>query len=204
MVHRLGQIFYILAVIIILTACRETAVLVDVELTPTAVVAIQTPTPLATASATLIPIATQPPTTTPTPLITPTTTSTPTVTPTPSPTSAVWVSAGMPLPSTSETITAENAAQLTELARWGRGVIADITVSADGQWVAVAAGSGVYVHNVYDLNAPPRAVETTGNVTAVAVSSDGDKVALYLRHGQLQLWQTEPATLLYTHDVSSQ
>jgi WD40 repeat protein len=201
MVRRLRQIVYILAVIIVLAACRETAVPVDVELTPTAVAVMQTPTPIATASATLAPISTQPATTTPTPLITPTTASTPTITPTPSPTSAIWVRSGAPLPSTSETITAENATQVTELARWGRGVISDIALSADGEWVAIAAGSGVYVHNVYDLNAPPRTIETTGNVTAVAISNRGDKVALYLRHGQLQLWQIEPVTLLYTQDA---
>ena len=91
----------------------------------------------------------------------------------------------------------ENVGQLTELSRWGRGVIKDIDLSVNGQWVAVASGSGVYIHNVYDLDAKPQAIETEGNVSAVSISPSGDKVALVTWGNEFQVWQLEPLTQLF-------
>ncbi len=135
--------------------------------------------------------------------MTATPTHTPTITPTPSPTTAIWVDSGTPIAFSGATISAENGTQLTELARWGRGVITDIDLSADGQWLAVAAGSGVYIHPVADLQTPPLAVMTSGNVTAVAISPNGDRVALVLQNGGLQLWQTNPIKMLSQADYQA-
>jgi WD40 repeat protein len=89
-------------------------------------------------------------------------------------------------------INAGNFTQLTELARWGRGTITDIDLSADGNWLAVAAGSGVYIHDINNLTVDPIAIETVGNVTAVTISPNGDKVALVIQRRKLQVWQTQP------------
>ncbi len=101
------------------------------------------------------------------------------------------------MPGSGAVITVENVTQMTELGRWGRGVITDIDLSADGQWVAVASGSGVYIHDIHDLSAKPTAIETTGNVTAVSISPTGDKVALVTWGEELQVWQLEPPELLF-------
>lgn len=159
---------------------------------PTATRPTATPSPPPTATATIPP--------TPTETVTATPTHTPTITPTPSPTTAIWVDSGTPIAFSGATISAENGAQLTELARWGRGVITDIDLSADGQWLAVAAGSGVYIHPVADLQASPLAVMTSGNVTAVAISPNGDKVALVLRTGEVQAWQVNSQKQLFLRE----
>lgn len=104
------------------------------------------------------------------------------------------------MPGSGAIISSDNVTQVTELARWGRGVITDIDLSADGQWIAVASGSGVYIHDAHDLSIEPRAIETTGNVTAVSISPAGDKVALVTREYALHLWQVEPLTQLFVAD----
>src|SRR5690606_952026 len=96
------------------------------------------------------------PTNTSTPISSPTRSATATPTSMPAPTAAIWVDAGTPVPDPQAVIHAENVTQITELARWGRGVITDIDLSADGRWIAVASGSGVYIHDSQDLSAEPR------------------------------------------------
>ncbi|MBE2224251.1 MAG: hypothetical protein IAF02_22115 [Anaerolineae bacterium] len=66
-----------------------------------------------------------------------------TVTPTPSPTISVRVFAGTAVPQSNQPITTDNVTQLTELARWGRGVINDIALSGNGRWVAVGSSEGI-------------------------------------------------------------
>ncbi len=151
-------------------------------------------------SVTPFPSPTQTQTASPTPTDTPTSTPTPTITPTPLPTIAAWVEAGTPVAGSGAVISSENSTQLAELARWGRGVIVDIDLSADGQWLAVAAGSAAYVHNVADLNAKPVAIEAAGNVTAVSMAPTGDKVATILRNGTLEVWQLNPVKRLFVQE----
>jgi WD40 repeat protein len=166
-----------------------------VEETPAIIV--NSPTPLLAAS--LTPTITLAPTASSVPLppATPAVEPTPTPIPTASPTSPLWVRVGTPLPPVNEIINADTVVQVMELGRWGRGVINALAPSGDGRWVAVAAASGVYIHNVDDLNAPPRVIETAGNVTAVALSAAGDTVAFALLQGELQVWQIEPAKLVF-------
>ena len=45
----------------------------------------------------------------------------------------------------------ENVSQVTELARWGRGVIQDVRFSDDGQEIFVRTESGVFTHAAADL-----------------------------------------------------
>ncbi len=46
------------------------------------------------------------------------------------------------------------------------------------------------------MSAEPRAIQAIGNVTAVSISPAGDRVALALLEGEVQLWQVEPAQKL--------
>ena len=64
-------------------------------------------------------------------------TETATMLPTPMPTLSIRVEAGTAVPHSHQPITTDNVTQLTELARWGRGVINDIALSGNGRWLAV-------------------------------------------------------------------
>ena len=94
----------------------------------------------------------------------------------------------------------ENATQITELARWGRGVITDIDLSLNGQWLAVAAGPAVYIHNVNDLRARPRVVIASANVSSISISPDGAIVALAAENDEMQIWQLGPRKLLFARE----
>lgn len=184
----------LILLIVLITACTkneptpaptQVALAVTVTVIPTTTL---TPSPTPTATATLTPTVTP----------TPTNTATPSLTPTSLPTAISWVEGGTPLPGSGDTITVENAAQVTELAHWGRGTITDIDLSADGNWVAVASGVGVTIHDAHDLAAATRFIPTNGNVSAVSISPIGDKVALVIQQSELQVWQVEPLQQLYT------
>jgi WD40 repeat protein len=191
------HLFAVVFLIIWLVACA--GVETDVSPTPAIEVA-DVATATQASSVTPFPSSSQTPTASPAPTDTPTSTPTPTITPTPLPTIAAWVEAGTPVASSRAVISAENGTLLAELARWGRGVIVDIDLSADGQWLAVAAGSAAYVHNVADLNAKPVAIEAAGNVTAVSIAPNGDKVASVLRNGTLEVWQLNPVKRLFIQE----
>jgi len=128
-----------------------------------------------------------PPTNTPTP--------TATVTPTPTPT-LVPVLAGTAVPPSTSAIVPENVSQVTELARWGRGVINDVAVSGNGRWLAVGTTTGVYIHDAQDLTIEPRFLETPDSVTTLAVSYEGDLVAMSLAQRTFELWNIQTNSLL--------
>ena len=195
MVKKLLFVFLFLF-LVILAACsgdEPTATPTEVALISTAVEVV--PTTVPTNTQTAVPT----PTSTPSPTNTATPTPTATITPTPTPTAAVWVESGTPI-SASDVIGLENVAQITELARWGRGVIRDIDLSENGRWLAVAAGSGAYIHDLQDFEAEPVAIETGGDVTAVSISPTGDRVALVTGEDELQLWQIDPMEQLFVAD----
>jgi WD40 repeat protein len=191
------QLLPIILLMATLPACAGTEIAATVM--PDVIVVAETPTPNKT------PVA---PSSIHTHKVSPTSSSMPTympiatatITPTPSATSAVWVESGTPVAVSEAIINSENVTKLTELARWGRGVISDIDLSADGQWLAVAAGSGVYIHNINDLYGKPRAIEVDGNVTAVAIAPDGEKVAIVLRNNTLEVWLIDPINRLFTNE----
>ena len=184
------KLLFVFLFVLILGACSGD----ELTVTPTEIALVPTRDVPATAVPTNTQTAVPTPSTTPAPTDTPPPTATATITPTPTPTIAVWVESGTPI-SQSEVIGLENVTQLTELARWGRGVIRDIDLSADGRWLAVAAGSGAYIHDLQDFEAKPVAFETGGDVTAVSISPTGDKIA-FVMGNELQLWQVEPRQLI--------
>jgi WD40 repeat protein len=165
------------------------------EATGVATVATATVAPTETVvTVTAEPTRTVRPSLTPSPSVTltPLPTNTETVTPTPAPTVAIWVGAGTPMVEGQEVIAAENVGRLTELARWGRGVIRDVAFSADGQWLAVATTQGVYLHDGHDLAAEPRYLATERMVDAIAFSPDGSLLALETAdYGDRDGWQIE-------------
>jgi hypothetical protein len=57
---------------------------------------------------------------------------TPTLTRTPIPTTAPGVLLDTPVPFSGKVITPDNVNQVTELARWGRGIVKDVAYSPDG------------------------------------------------------------------------
>lgn len=123
----------------LLIACAEPPVPTPVQTLARTEVAAVTTTAVSTPTS-------PPPTHTPTP----TATLHPTVTPTPTPT-LVPVLAGTAVPPSTSAIMPENVSQVTELARWGRGVIQEVRFSEDGQEVFVRTRLGVFTHNVADL-----------------------------------------------------
>lgn len=161
--------------------------------TPTLEPTVTTVAAAATPSLTLTPSST--PTTTS--RLTVTNTTIPTLTPTPSPTIPV-AGVGTSVHRSQAVIVPENVTQLTELARWGRGVINDVAYSADGNWIAVGTARGIYVHDVRDFQSEPQHVEITGGADRVAISPDGGLVAAALPSRAVQMWRMSDQTLLYS------
>lgn len=135
---------------------------------------------------------------TPPPTLTPAPTQTATLTPTPTPTLAP-VGIGTPIHQSSAVIAPENVSQLTELARWGRGVINDVAYSGNGRWIAIGTTTGVYIHDAQDLNIAPLFFETAHSVHAVDISFNGDLLAIgFGFHVEsMELWRIADQQLLW-------
>ena len=144
-------------------------------------------TEVAAVTATAAPTAVSNPTSPP-PSHTPTPTATVTSTPTPT---LVPVLVGTAVSPSTAAIVLENVSQVTELARWGRGVINDVAVSGNGRWIAVGTTTGVYIHDAQDLTIEPRFFETPDSVTTLAISYDGDLVAMSLNQRTFELWNIQ-------------
>jgi hypothetical protein len=61
------------------------------------------------------------------------------------------VFAGTPVPWPREVISAENAVDVVELARWGKGTIHGLAWSPDGNALAVASSIGIYLYAAQTL-----------------------------------------------------
>jgi WD40 repeat protein len=148
-----------------------------------------TPAPTATLAPTEIP--------SPTNTLAPTATATPTMTPTPTPIPPT------PTPTPlkpSIVISSSNAAQLAQLAVFGKGGPASIAWSPDGKWFAIGAGMGVDLYETktwkqerffeLDINGLAQA--------AVAFSPDSQLVAATSRSGAVRLWDISSGRELRT------
>jgi WD40 repeat protein len=164
---------------------RETAVAIDSveDVLPT-----DTPAPSAT------------PPHTPSPTVTSIETATMTLTPVP--TLSIRVNAGTAVPQSNQPITTDNVNQLTELARWGRGVINDIALSGNGRWLAVGTATGVYIHDTEDLKTSKH-LKTAYPVKSVAISPDGSVVATNGINDHVQVWDVDQEKLLYDKSIKS-
>ena len=133
------KLFLMLLLILLLVACgKEERSLAPLEVVVMVTDTAVPPTPTATA----LPPATHTATPTMLPTATPSATAVPTESETPSPTVPIWVSAGTAVPQPRAVIGPDNATQVTELARWGRGVINDVAYSGDGRFLATGSSDG--------------------------------------------------------------
>ncbi|TEU18288.1 MAG: hypothetical protein E3J21_06270, partial [Anaerolineales bacterium] len=82
------------------------------------------------------------------------------------------VLAGTPMPWPVAAISPYNAAQVVQLARWGKGTVGEVTWSLDGQLLAVASSLGIYLYDAETLE-EVRYIKTEVRVMDVAFSPDG-------------------------------
>ena len=91
----------------------------------------------------------------------------------------------------------ENAARVAQLARWGRGWVAEIAFSPDGRLLAVASPNGVYLYAAADLR-EVRFLPTDSTVLSVAFSPDGRLLASGSLDNTIRLWDAASGALLRT------
>ena len=97
---------------------------------------------------------------------------------------------GTPIPQPIEPILATNAALVTELARWGKGLITDVVYSPDANQLAIATSIGIYLVDLQTLKYSPL-MQTDSVASSVAFSSDGKLLASGSEDSTLRLWSTE-------------
>ncbi|MCU0514956.1 MAG: hypothetical protein MUE40_20565, partial [Anaerolineae bacterium] len=99
-------------------------------------------------------------------------------------------------------ITAANAAELTLLARYGRGSATALAWSPEGRRLAVAGSAGVWLYRVTDLDAPAAPlVAHTLPAVSVAFNSDGSRLVSGGADASLRVWDAADGTLLQTLEV---
>jgi len=142
----------------------------------------------------------------------------PTETPAPTPTGIVWLGQIAPTPVTPaptlteaptptemptpyppprEPLGPENAARVAQLARWGKGWVAEIAFSPDGRLLAVASSIGVYLYAAADLR-EVRFLPTDSPVRSVAFSPDGQLLASASWDCTIRLWNVTSGALIRT------
>jgi WD40 repeat protein len=99
-------------------------------------------------------------------------------------------------------ITVENAGDVTQLARLGRGYVTSLAWSPDSETLAVGSSIGVWLYAADDLTAEPTLLSGhTAPVEAVAYSPDGAWLVSGGGDSSVRVWDTENNELLATLEV---
>ena len=203
-------LFFVAFILIFLAACDSVPPMAE----PSEFVAVvegetavsSSPAPTNSATSTLAPSAN--PTQIPAPTNTPSATSTvePTVTAEPSlipptPTVALWTGIGTPMPVVQDVISPENAAQIQELGRWGKGSIKNAHYSSDGKQLIVATAFGVYFYDAETAQLL-QFFQAREELTAFSLSDDENLLAIgYKWPGSIDVFEVDTGNLLLTIDT---
>jgi WD40 repeat protein len=89
-------------------------------------------------------------------------------------------------------ITTENAAQVQQLARLGRGQISTLAWSPDGKTLSVGGAVGVWSYAVTDWIAEPQLLHgNTGWIKSLLYSPDGQTLVFRDQDGPIRLWDAK-------------
>lgn len=115
-------------------------------------------------------------------------------------TPSVKVLDGTPVPFSKDSVSLENAEQVKQLSRWGKGTLNGLTVSPDGTILAAASTIGVYLYDTATLE-EIRFIDTDDWVPSPVFSPDNKLIAI-INHGdyKFQLWNISDGKLLYTFE----
>src|SRR5574342_49652 len=107
------------------------------------------------------------------------------------------LASGTPLPGNLLAISPDNADQLIQLARWGKGKINQLAWAPGGKWFAVASSLGIYVYDAATLE-EVRFIETDASIPKIAFSPNAKTLASGSADGKIQLWRFADGKLLHT------
>ncbi|MCS6872734.1 MAG: hypothetical protein NZ571_14905, partial [Anaerolineae bacterium] len=102
-------------------------------------------------------------------------------------------------PTPAPIISVENAKQVVELRRIGRGTLSDVAFSPDGKTLAVASSIGIWLYDSQDLSREPRLLEEQKLfVDSVAWSPDGQRLASGGMDSTIRVWDVQSGKVLQT------
>jgi eukaryotic-like serine/threonine-protein kinase len=104
---------------------------------------------------------------------------------------------GTAVPAPRTAINPQNAAQVTQLARWGKGTVNQVVYSPDGVLLAGASSLGIYLYDAETLE-EVRWIETDARVNRVAFSPDGATLASGSEDKTVRFWRVSDGALLHT------
>ena len=119
----------------------------------------------------------------------------------PSPTVALWTGIGTPMPVAQAVISPDNAAQIQELGRWGKGSIKNAHYSSDGKQLIVATAFGVYFYDAETAQLL-QFFQAREELTAFSLSDDEKLLAIgYKWPGSIDVFEVDTGNLLLTIDT---
>ena len=129
---------------------------------------------------------------TPRPTQTPTVTYTPTIIPSPTNTS---------YPQPNEVLSPENADQIQQLARFGKGTVRAFVYSPDGKYLAIGTSLGVVIYDT--LTWSETLIELDTRVLVLNFSPKGNFLGIGLDNGVIQVWRVPNWSIAETLVYSS-